>query len=77
MQKIAIRDQQMKDNFGIEIMGNVEDNGTKTLNFHGSSHRSIVIDTNPLENVGSGTITDQDLFDSRVKELEALLECEE
>ena len=53
-------------------MSVVEDNGTITLNFYGKGHRAIVIRTNPLENVGSGTITDQDLFDDRVNNLEEL-----
>ena len=74
LQKIAIKDQQLKNNFGIEIMSVVEDNGTITLGFYGNGHRDIVIRTKPLENVGSGTITDQDLFDDRVNELEKLHE---
>ena len=74
MQKIAIKDQQLKNVFGIEIMGVVEHEGTITLNFYGKGHRAIVLKTEPLENVGSGTITDQDLFDDRVNELEKLHE---
>lgn len=76
MQKIAIKDKQLEHNFGIEILGIIEDNGTITLKFFGKDefrrHRDIIIKTDPLEKTGSGTITSDGLFDLKIKEFEDL-----
>ena len=77
MQKIAIKDEQLKHNFGIEALGIIEDNGIITLKFFGEDQfrrqREFIIRTDPLENIGSGTITSDDLFDLKLKEFKDLL----
>jgi len=77
MQRIGIKDEQLKHNFGIEMLGIIENNGVITLKFFGEDefrrHRDIVIRTNPLVNTGSGTITSDELFDLKLREFKDLV----
>ncbi|MCK4666818.1 hypothetical protein KAU33_08715 [Candidatus Dependentiae bacterium] len=72
MQEIMIKDPQLIELFGIEVLGITEDNGRIILNLFGNGHRSIELETKPLANVGSGSIMTQDVFDARVKHFEDL-----
>lgn len=74
MQEIVIKDPQLIEMFGIEVLGITEDDGRIMLNFFGNGHRNIELSTKPLANVGSGSIMTQDVFDIRAKHFEDLLE---
>lgn len=72
--RIKVEDEQLKDVFQIELLGITLDteNNELHLSFFGNGYRNIVIGLDPLKNVGSGTITNQGLFDYEVSKFNDL-----